>query len=170
MITDQIASYADLSDRRVTNGGPVNLPDESQAGRVSTWTVESGDVVFDVHARLLGVSTSYVDRHNHPADRSALPNEGCRACRWFEPRIFREVDGQKRYLIHRTGRSVVEGEVSYTSHEWVYSAHEVIEVLTTRRNGRRNLPYLTHPAARVLAQASSHDEELNYAYVNRAVA
>jgi hypothetical protein len=94
-----------------------------------------------------------------------LPGE---ACRWFEPRIFREVDGARRYLVHRIGMSIVPTEVPYASHEWVNGAFEVVEVLTTRRAGSR--PYLTHPAARVLAQAADYDNELHNAYVNRAVA
>jgi hypothetical protein len=171
MITDQIATtYADHSGRRDTNGGPVYLPNESLVGHTATWTIPSGGELIELHARFLGVSTSYVAHHNHSTDRAARSDERCRACRWFEPRIFREVGGQQRYLVHRTGRSVVPGEETYTSHEWVSGAHEVIEVLTTRRNGQRSVPFLTHPAARVLAQAASNDRQLSNAYVNRAVA
>jgi len=171
MITDQIASTcADPSDRRVTSGDTLKLPAEADVGRTTTWHLPSGDTTFRVTARFLGVSTSYVPQHNHPTNRAARQDERCRGCRWFEPRIFREVDGQRRYLVHRTGRSLVEGEVSYTSHEWVHGAHEVVEVLTTRRNGKHNLPHLTHPAARVLAMAASYDVDLRDAYVNRAVA
>lgn len=173
MITDQIASaYADPSDRLVTNGEPVNLPDESDVGRVDTWTIVSGDTTFAVHARFLGMSTSFIKEHNHPTNRSARVNERCRACRWFEPRIFREVGGQQRYLVHRTGHSIVAGEETFTSFEWVVGAYKVIEVMTTRRNGNstRTAPFLTHPAARVLAQAASYDDDMRDAYINRAVA
>lgn len=161
MITDRVTDITDLADR---------LPDESQVGKTASWRIVSGDFFLELNATFLGVSTSYVDRHNHPTSRPARQDERCRACRWFEPRIFRELGGQRRYLVHRTGKSNVPGEVSYTSHVWVFGAHEVIEVLTTRRNGQHSLPYLTHPAARVLAQAASYDSDLSDAYVNRAVA
>jgi hypothetical protein len=150
-----------------------SLPDESDVGNAAEWILLSGSEELRVNALFLGVGTSYTSWHKHPPDRHAELNERCRACRWFEPRIFREVSGQRRYLVHRAGRSIIPGEVSYTSHEWVHGAYEVIEVLTTRRRdadtGNR-LPYLTHPAARVLAQAASHDKDLNQAYVDRAVA
>jgi hypothetical protein len=172
MPTDQVAStYTDPSGRRVDGGGPVNLPDESNVGQVAIWLLPSSDNTLHVNARFLGVGTSWSEQHRHPIDRPAYQDERCRACRWFEPRIFREVDGQRRYLVHRTGQSIVPGEVSFTSHEWVHGPYEVIEVLTTRRNGvAARQPYLTHPAARVLAQAASYDDDLNDAYVNRAVA
>lgn len=164
MITDQRATIG------VAEDVPGDLPSASDVGKIGTWTLSSKDSIIELHARFLGVSTSFMPRHNHPKSRPAHRNEKCRACRWFEPRIFREVGGQQRYLVHRTGRSVVPGEETYTSHQWVYGAHEVIEVLTTRRTGSDGVPFLTHPAARVLAQAASHDDELDDAYVNRAVA
>jgi hypothetical protein len=152
---------------------PAELPTEQHVGRVGVWLLPSGDDVLRVHAEFLGVSTSHSPQHHHPLDRAAAEDERCRACRWFEPRIFREVDGKRRYLVHRTGRSTVPGEVTFTSHEWVLGAHEVVEALTTRRRDTRTgdrTPYLTQPAARVLAQAASHDTNLSQAYVDRAVA
>jgi hypothetical protein len=150
----------------------IILPTEHDVGHVSDWELPSGDDVINTHAWFLGMGTSYDATHRHPGRHHAELNERCRACRWFEPRIFRECD-KGRYLIHRTGRSIVPGEVSLTSHEWVSGAYEVIEALTTRRFDTRTgsrAPYLTQPAARVLAQAASHDDDLNQAYVDRAVA
>jgi hypothetical protein len=173
MTTNQVAStFADPSVKRVDGDKPVILPGEDDVGTVRTWSLPpgTGQPLMDVKARFLGVGTSYTPQHRHDVvEREfARRDERCRACRWFEPRIFREVDGARRYLVHRIGMSIVPTEVPYASHEWVNGAFEVVEVLTTRRAGSR--PYLTHPAARVLAQAADYDNELHNAYVNRAVA
>lgn len=152
----------------------TELPNEEDVGSHAVWELPSGDEVLRVHGRFLGVSTSFTPHHHHHEGREfARQDEKCRACRWFEPRIFRESDGRRRYLIHRTGRSTVPGEVTFTSHEWALTGHEVIEALTTRRRSGRgdtDAAYLTYPAARVLAQAAGQDEDLDQAYVDRAVA
>jgi hypothetical protein len=159
--------------QRVTSGtADAWLPAETDVGRIADWYLPSGDEVLRTRARFLGVGASYSDQHRHHGEYASA-SEKCRACRWFEPRIFRECAGQRRFLVHRTGRSIVPGEVSFTSHEWIHGAHEVVEALTTRRRDARTgsrTPYLTHPAARVLAQAASHDDDLSQAYVDRAVA
>jgi hypothetical protein len=150
----------------------VALPTDDDVGNIDTWTLPSGDTVLEVYARFLGFSSSYQPQHYDHVDAFAQFDERCRACRWFEPRIFREVNDQRRYLIHRTGCSSVPGEVMLTAHEWVRSPHEVIEALTTRRRNRRTgdrTPYLTQPAARVLAQAAAYDKDLTLAYIDRAV-
>lgn len=148
----------------------TELPTEADVGGLTDWVLPSGDEVVRVRGRFLGFSTSHTSMHQHHGKRYAPQTVKCRACRWFEPRIFREISGQRRYLIHRTGRSAVPGEVTFTSHEWALSAHEVIEALTTRnRGGGDRTPYLTYPAARVLAQAAGYDSELDQAYVDRAV-
>jgi hypothetical protein len=150
------------------------LPTEDDVGRVDDWELPSGDELIRVRAQFIGLSSSFRPQHyDHNDDVFARPLMRCRACRWFEPRIFREVDGRRRYLVHRTGRTIVPGETILTSHEWVRSAYEVIEVLTTRRQDHRTgnrAPFLTQPAARVLAQAATYDNDLGQAYVDRAVA
>ncbi len=148
----------------------IELPGEQHVGSDGLWVLSSGDDTLRVAGKFLGMSTSYSQFHRHPGDRTAEQNEKCRACRWFEARLFRESNGGQRYLVHRTGRSIVPDEVTFTSHEWVRGPHEVVEALTTRpRNGDRT-PYLTVPSARVLAQAASYDDELSQAYIDRAVA
>lgn len=150
----------------------VRLPTFEDVGRLDYWVLPSGDGVVRIDGTFLGVSTTRQAVHHHRG-RAVDVASKCRACRWFEPRIFRENEGRRRYLIHRTGRSRVPGEVTLTSHEWVLTPFEVVEVLTTRRRdpatGDRT-PYLTQPAARVLAQAADLDEDLARAYVGRAVA
>lgn len=197
-----------------------NHPGQDQVGTIANWELWSDGKLLVTRARLLGMSSSrrsYQHTTQHPGQQYATPEQRCAACRWFEPRIFREVSAAKRFLVHRTGVSVVPGEVTRTRHEFFSSGHEVIESLTLRRRDTRRPPskcpvcdgtglvsrppglagdneqwvanggrtyecracnggvlypedvFLTAPAARVLAQAAGHDDELNHAYVNRAV-
>jgi hypothetical protein len=151
----------------------VVLPADDQVGSIADWTLPSGDGVVRTYARFIGVSSSSQTQHYAHAGKYAGLDERCRACRWFEPRIFREVDGQRRYLVHRTGRSIVPGEISLTGHEWLRGPFEVLEALTTRKRDQRTgdrTPYLTQPAARVLAMAATYDDDLSQAYIDRAVA
>lgn len=153
----------------------VNLPTVRDVGRVALWVLPTSDGADEVRidGQFLGVSSSCANYHQHPGGEYATLGKKCRACRWFEPRIFRERAGERRYLVHRTGRSIVPDELTLTSHEWVRGPYGVIESLTTRRRdpstGSRD-PYLTYPAARVLAQAAAYDDDLEQAYIDRAVA
>lgn len=151
----------------------ASLPMADEVGRVDRWVLPTGNDVVELTGRFIGISTTRQPIHHHPDGRAADVNEKCRACRWFEPRIFRESSDRRRYLVHRTGQSAIPGEVTLTSHEWVLSPFEVIEALTTRKRDPRTgdrTPYLTQPAARVLAQAADHDDDLSRAYIDRAVA
>jgi hypothetical protein len=148
----------------------TTLPGPSQIGDHKTWKIVSGDSLLIFDGVFLGVSSSRREFHDPVHDGSPYLQEGqiCSACRWHEPRIFRaDLDGQKRWIIHRTGGTCVPGEATRTSHTVAYSAHEVMEVMATRRRGHK--PYLTRPAAAVLAQAAGHDEDLDDAWINRVV-
>src|SRR5262245_9218344 len=129
-----------------------NLPTDADVGALREWALPSGAEVVEFYGTFLGVGTSRQSIHWHPLSRSADVEERCRACRWFEPRIFREENGRRRYLLHRTGRSVVPGEVTLTSHEWCLTPHELVKVLTTRP--RSGPPRLTQPASAVLERAA----------------
>jgi hypothetical protein len=145
------------------------LPGVDDVGRSRVWELPMGEETLSIDARFLGMGSSRRDRHDHPAPDLARPGQKCSACRWFEPRIFREREGRRRFLVHHTGRSVVPGEMDRTRAEWVLTPAEVIESMLTRRNvgGVQQVPYLTKPAARVLAQASEHDDDLYDAYLDR---
>jgi len=158
----------------MVNTRSATLPSADDVGRVDEWVLPTDDTVIRVYAQFIGFSSSQYTRHSgHSIAKRADVDVRCRACRCFEPRIFREVGGDRRYLIHRAGCSKVPGEITLSGHEWARSPHEVIEALTTRKRdpitGDRT-PYLTNPAARVLAQAAAYDGELGQAYVDRAVA
>lgn len=112
------------------------LPTADQVGCEAVWVLPSGPTSsVTVYARFLGHATSRRDQHasRHQGLAFAKPNTRCGACRWFEPRIFRELDQANRYLIHYAGLTSVPGETARTRHEWVRSGYEVVEALTTRR-------------------------------------
>lgn len=196
------------------------LPTADLVGHEATWVLPSGTTTITTHARLLGYASSQREHHSqqHRGRSHAPSGVRCGACRWFEPRIFRELSGSGRYLIHYAGLTCVPGETARLRHEWVRSGYEVVEALTTRRRDPERAPakcpvcdgtglvsrppgvagdqstwvsstlgpyqcqgcggagllhaeqaFLTMPAGRVLAQAAGFDDELNDAYVNRAV-
>jgi hypothetical protein len=143
------------------------LPEQPEVGCDGRWRLPTNDEGGEVEltGTLLGVGASRRYRHKHDGD--VVPTDGrCSACRWFEVRIFRTEDD--RYLLHFAGRSVVPGEVTRYRTEWTSSGFDVLEALTTRREGGRDV-YLTAPAARALAQGAEYDDGLREAYVERAV-
>jgi len=147
----------------------------------------------EFNGKFLGFSSSHREVHgvHTGGDTYARARiDRCAACRWFEPRIFRVDDVAEdysgaenaRYLVHFGGFSIVPGEQIRVRHEWLTSAFEVVEALTTRRSNRFEgevdeddprppsmSSYLTPPAARALAMAAANDDDLQHAYVNRAV-
>lgn len=176
------------------------LPDIDQAGDVQTWylpvkgsstdPLDTSDVdVYRTYARFLGMGSSRTSVHqNHPRTRYVRRGDRCNACRWFEIRIFRELElppgvesiervldpAQVRlgnYIMHSSGMSIVDGEVPLMRYEATASPFQVIESMTTRRVTTESGPqvYLAKPAARALAEASGYDQQLADAYINRAV-
>lgn len=164
------------------------LPEKDQVGTVGAWSLptSSDQDPLEFRGKLLAVVSSRKRVHGgHYRRPYARVGERCGVCRWFEPRIFRELTGglcacigvcqttpdgtcpithstPGRYLVHRTGRSMVPGEVDLISHEWLDDPHDVIEALTTRPLD--DAPFLSNPAADVLAMAALHDGELREAY------
>lgn len=173
-----------MMEMRITVGEPtqvVDLPTLDRVGLIETWTLpaaQNTQVTFD--GKLLGAVSSRRPFHDKSHEGRAYAGRGeqCGACRWFEPRIFREVIPDKkygfspakttpgRYLVHFAGMSIVPGETNRLRHEWAVSPHEVVELLTTRHD--RDV-FLTIPAARVLSQAANFDDELKEAYLDRAI-
>ena len=148
----------------------TSSPGEDQVGVEGAWTLPEDDQgPITVRAAFLGVGSSWHRRHADHPDRFAAKGFRCSACRWFEVRIFRELSGRERFLIHFTGVSQVPGEVHWSRAEYVLTASEVIESLLTRKapGGVLRQPFLTGPVARALAQASEFDDELYRAYLDR---
>lgn len=175
------------------------LPGASDAGTVRRWYLplnnetagRGADVeYYQTYARYLGGGSSHTERHQDHRGQVWIPKgTRCNACRWFEARIFRELelpDGVDRienltdadrdrvrlgdYVIHYAGMSIVEGEVPFCRYETTPSPHVVIESMTTRRNTENGpVVFLAKPSAHALAAAAAFDVQLHDAYINRAV-
>lgn len=157
----------------------ITLPDVQDVGIEGDWVVptDDGDSVIEFNGLLLGVSSSHRNQHiDHAQGTYAARRESCKACRWSEIRLFREVNDSKQFLIHLIGQSIVPGEVMLSRAEWLNAASEVLEALTTRKapidEGHRIRPgsvYIAPTAARVLAQAANEDTDIRDVWENRTV-
>jgi hypothetical protein len=171
------------------------LPDADDAGQVRRWYLPLNDrdvnevEYYRTYARFLGVGTSHTAAHSAAVHVNGLVPKGtrCNACRWFEARVFRELElpadvedvaqlsdpadarlGQ--YVMHYAGMSTAPGEVSLYRYDTTTSAFMVIESMTTRRlTDRGPEVFLAKPSAHALAVAAAYDVELRDAYENRAV-
>lgn len=161
----------------------LELPVARHAGQRGAWELpvgREGAVKSLPDATFLGFGTTERSRHvNHGAADYAPVKVKCPACRWYESRLFKVHDpatGATHYLVHHVGASRVPGEVDWCRYEEAYSGHAVVELFTVRpspddldNHGRQRSPFLTRPGAAVLALAAGHDDEVDDAYVNRAV-
>jgi len=151
-------------------------------GLKDDWTIPTETGQVTVRAVFLGISSSYRSGHrgrrsptnptgkSHPDTDFATLADRCSSCRWFEPRLYRETGPLQRFLVHRTGVSIVPGEVNRFRLEYLVSAQEVIEHFTTRHNGPdASPPFLSVPAAKILGQAAGFDDDMRDAWDNRAV-
>jgi len=154
----------------MTQEDVVTAPGFDQVGWIDHWILPGVGEPIILDGTFLGMSSSRRTEHRGHDDTEFAPQGiRCSACRWFEPRIFRETDEPKRFLLHQTGVSIVPGETNRIRLEYALTGEEVIAVMVTRRslpNGSQDA-FLTMPASRVLAQASAFDDELRVAYQNR---
>jgi hypothetical protein len=137
-------------------------------------TTPTGDHTFI--GRVIGAGTSEAAHHSHAGDYLAAATQNnsatgaqprrlkCSACRWLETTLYRTED--KKYVIHTVGRSIVPGEIDYIRVTFTTSAYEMVEILTVK-SARE--PYIPDPSARALAQAAELYDDVQEAYVNRAV-
>lgn len=162
----------------------TDLPTAEAAGERAAWVLpvgRSGGTHTVNDATFLGYGSTERSRHkNHDGSEFAPQGVKCPACRWYESRLFKlhppasagtgTDNGSSRrqhYLIHHVGASNVPGEVDLCRYEETYSAHGVVEAFTVRPHSGK--PFLTRPGALVLAGAAAHDNEVETAWVNRAV-
>lgn len=139
----------------------IEAPDQDRVGEEGSWTLPGEEEEpLRLEGAFLGMSSSRRSGHLRHAGDFASRGERCSACRWFEPRIFREVSGRERFLLHQTGVSRVPGESDRVRIRWMLTAAEVVEALVTRGTSGT---FLTEPARLVLAQAAEFDEELHAA-------
>jgi hypothetical protein len=129
-----------------------------------------GTITFDGY--LLGETTSHQPEHFNHVGEFARKGERCYACRWSEYSVYRvHPDDQQKvggiYLVASYGQTIVPGETIFRRVSSTTSPAEVVEMLTTRKFGQP--PVLTSSAARLLAQASDRDVDIQEAYDNRTV-
>src|SRR4051812_30422214 len=147
----------------------AGLPGRESIGKTGTWTITDQDgVSLEVTGDLLGLGSSSRPRHqNHPDTEFAPKGVHCSTCRWTEIRIFGTdpADGKALapYLVVKAGVSVIPAEQTYVEWDWIYSGHEVLAKLATRKGPDT---YLTQPASRALAQAAEYDGGMRDAYIN----
>ena len=119
-----------------------------------------------VIGRLVGETTSEREYHTHPENEQPPPGVRCSACRFFTIKIF-ICDGSPRYVAYTTGHTRIPGETERYRLFMTDSPLELIEMLTTRQQGRAFIPRDT---LRALAQAADVDDDLYDAYADRKVA
>lgn len=177
----------------------LQLPSYRDIGQTRQWflPLQAEDDYYITVARYIGYGSSHTQNHwDHTGPYIDRNPDGswprCNACRWFEIRIFRELgddvelddatdlnheyvaaledDNLGNYIVHKVGMSMVPGEVPLCRYDVISSPYEVVEALTTRQirdAGPRT--FITKPSAMALASGAQFDEELEEAYVNRAV-
>lgn len=139
-----------------------NLPDFTQAGQCGDWefTDRYGSTTV-LNGDFLGVGSSHRPSHKHAFPPYAAPKQHCSTCRWMEVRIFQEAAEARRYLMVRTGRSVVPDEETRTTFGWLDTAADLVNALVTWEGGRGSIGYVER---RALEQAAQYDDDLQSAY------
>lgn len=129
---------------------------------------QQGEVSFT--GELLGTATSEGEHHSHPGSQFVQPGRDaqgrknkCNACRWHEVDIYRTDDG--RYILHTVGATTIPGEIELARIISTRSAYELVELTVVRAAS----PYIPVTSLRALAQAASLDDDVQDAFVNRAV-
>lgn len=155
------------------------LPDRDDVGIIDVWEISSKGSVVEFNGKFIAFASSGWDSHNpnvhgpgefapRPGPKrrfvqrdDAPPTPKCPACRWFEVRIFREYEGKKpgRYIVHKTGMTIVPGEIPFTGHEWFPAATDVLEALTIRPS--RGEPFITRQSAQAMAMAAGQDADMD---------
>lgn len=172
------------------NSLSAEFPDEELIGKTGNWilpvstgTPDSDDYEDEilVTGRFLGVGSTRTQSHVvRTPEGTYLPHQGahvpigtrCRACRWFEVRLFHDSTDDV-FVIHYAGRSAVPGEhqrcrfVEVKTHYEVFTVLSVAQRLTNDSNpSRTNRFFFTNPVLRLLAQAASFHHGIRDAYVS----
>lgn len=127
-------------------------PTREDLGAHAEWELEEAEQILAVEGDLIGWASTQRPDHSHPDEEDPPPRVQCRACRWFEIRI---VDiGGGSYVVHRIGKSIVEGESSlHTPTVIAKSAGEVLAALL--QDGS-----LSGPAKGALTTAAGYDDAI----------
>jgi hypothetical protein len=136
-------------------------PQPDEAGDIAVWTLPLAYGELEIEAQFLGVASSQQDGHSHPGE-IVTDNRKCARCRWFEPRIFRETDGERRYILYTVGCSDVPGEKDLIRYRYARDGYEAVANMKTPHpvTGVRAIVGVTK---RLFEQAASFDSELKTA-------
>jgi hypothetical protein len=139
-------------------------PQPDEVGEEDTWLLpldHGGEL--EVFGVFLGVASARQDKHNH-GGRFTPQDRRCPACRWYEPRIFRETDGARRYVLYTLGCSDMPGETDRPRYRYASDAHEAIFTMSTPKGDTR---FLTAPARSLFEMAARRDDEIRQALENQ---
>lgn len=136
-------------------------PQPDEAGDQDLWKLPLDFKVLEVEAQFLGVASSQQDGHSHPGE-VVTDDRKCARCRWFEPRIFRESTGERRYVLYTIGCSDVPGEKDFVRYKYARDAYEAVANMKTPHpvTGVRAIVGVTK---RMFEQAAELDPELKTA-------
>lgn len=145
----------------------MTLPDFTQAGDPGRWHFEDRyGSTTDLVGDFLGMGSSHRPYHKHVFPPYAAPRQHCSTCRWMEVRIFQEAGDRDatggRYLVVRTGQSIVPEEEIRTTFGYLDSAPGLVNALITwSEDGVGRFGYVER---RALEQAAQYDEDIHAAY------
>ena len=132
-------------------------PDDEDLGATRVWTLPlQGERTLTLTARFLGLGSSRSQVHSHPGDDNP-DDRRCFACRWYEPRIFKESDGEQRYMLYTVGASEVAGEIDRIKYRYAADAYEAVMILSVPHQSDKNKRFLSAPAKEMFLTASSFD-------------
>jgi hypothetical protein len=136
-------------------------PQPDEVGEEDTWGLPLAYGELSIEAKFLGTASSQQDSHSHPGE-TVTDNRKCARCRWFEPRIFREAQGDRRYILYTIGCSDVPGEKDLIRYRYARDGYEAVAAMKTPHpsTGVRAIVGVTR---RMFEQAAPFDSELKSA-------
>lgn len=136
-------------------------PQSDETGEEDLWRLPLTHGDLEIEARFLGVASSQQDGHSHPGE-TVIDSRKCSRCRWFEPRIFRETSGERRYILYTIGCSDVPGETDFIRYKYARDAYEAVANMKTPhpQTGVRAIVGVTK---RMFEQAAAFDTDLKAA-------
>jgi hypothetical protein len=139
------------------------IPQVEQLGATATYTVGTDAGDRPVRARFIGYGTDHTDEHSgHPASEFVQRGSKCRACRWFEIRIY-DVPDQNAYVIDYYGGSIIPGELTRHWHILAIDDDDLIGRLVVGQNTRSS-GFFSGPAQQAIKSAIEYIPDLATAY------
>lgn len=141
-------------------------PQPDEVGDTDDWDLPTMDRQVSFRGRFLGAATSQQETHSHSGE-VVTDNRKCARCRWFEPRIFWDLNAG-RYVLYTIGCSDVPGEVDLIRFRYGRDAYEAITVMMTPHpvTGVRGIVGVTH---RMFDEAARLDPGLRAALIEKGI-